>query len=236
MRRNAAGGVGWGEISPSEDSGVEPRKLLLCVHRVSVVQAYRTEDRSDGMGVYGELRPPKRDAHWGREPLRSAALQIGGWLRLVHADWEIGAAGREASRECCEVVSGVNLTRTGSDSKSRPPSPRPSPRGRGRSICRVLTHSVAGCAWSTGPLILNSEVELAGRAAARGAHAAGVPFSAARRKPRATNFFGRRRKLERGHEGLGGPPNPARGPRALPISISEFGINGPALHAQPATD
>ena len=70
----------------------------------------------------------------------------------------------------------------------------------------------------------NSEIELAGRAAARGAHAAGVPFSAARRKPRTTHFFGRRRKLERGHEGLGGPPNPARGPRALPISISEFGM------------
>ena len=126
---NAAGGVGRGEISPSEDSGVEPRKLFLCVRPISVVQACRTEDRSDGMGVHGELRPPKRDAQWGREPLRSAALQLGGWLRLVHADWEIGAAGREASRECCEVGSGVNLTRTGSDSKSRPPSPRPSPPG-----------------------------------------------------------------------------------------------------------
>ena len=74
------------------------------------------------------------------------------------------------------------------------------------------------------PLTPNSEVELAGRAAARGAHAAGVPFSAARRKPRTTHFYGRRRKLDRGHEGLGGPPNPARGPRALPISISEFGL------------
>ena len=73
----------------------------------------------------------------------------------------------------------------------------------------------------------NSEVELAGRAAARGAHAAGVPFSAARRKPRTTYFFVRRRKLERGHEGLGGPPNPARGPRALPISNSEFGFKAP---------
>ena len=153
MRGNAAGGAGRGEISPSEDSGVEPRKLFLCVQRVSVVQAFRTEGRSDGMGVHGELRLPKRDAQWGWEPLRSAALQSGGWLRLVHADWEIGAPGREASRECCEVVSGVNLTRTGSDSKSRPPSPRPSPPGRGRSICRVLTQSVAGCAWSTGPLI-----------------------------------------------------------------------------------
>ena len=35
----------------------------------------------------------------------------------------------------------------------------------------------------------------------------------------------RGRKLELGHEGLGEPPNPARGPRALPISISEFGLN-----------
>ncbi len=62
------------------------------------------------------------------------------------------------------------------------------------------------------------------RAAARGAHAAGVPFSAARRKPRATHFLARKRKLELGHDGLGGPPKPARGPRALPILISECGL------------
>ena len=41
----------------------------------------------------------------------------------------------------------------------------------------------------------NSEVELAGRAAARGAHAAGVPFSAARRKLRTTHFFCAGRKV-----------------------------------------
>ena len=71
----------------------------------------------------------------------------------------------------------------------------------------------------------NSEVEIAIRAAARGAHAAGVQFSAARRKPRATNFFVRGGKLELGHDGLGGPPKPARGPRALLLPISEFGFS-----------
>ena len=29
------------------------------------------------------------------------------------------------------------------------------------------------------------------------------------------------------NEGLGGPPKPARGPRALPFAISEFGFMGP---------
>ena len=71
----------------------------------------------------------------------------------------------------------------------------------------------------------NSEVGNAHRAAARGAHAAGVPFSAARRKLRTTHFFVWGGKLELGHEGLGGPPKPARGPRALPSPISEFGFN-----------
>ena len=95
-----------------------------------------------------------------------------------------------------------------------------------RHSCAPVTGSFVRClSISEFGFNPNSEVELAGRAAARGAHAAGVPFSAARRKPRATHFFVRRRKLERGHEGLGGPPNPARGPRALPISISEFGCN-----------
>ena len=70
-----------------------------------------------------------------------------------------------------------------------------------------------------------SEVAIASRAAARGAHAAGVQFSAARRKPRTTYFFVRGEKLELGHDGLGGPPKPARGPRALPVPISEFGFN-----------
>ena len=71
----------------------------------------------------------------------------------------------------------------------------------------------------------NSEVTMAPRAAAWGAHAAGVLFSAARRKLRSTNFFARWRKLELGHEELGGPPNSARGPRALPAADSEFGFN-----------
>ena len=74
------------------------------------------------------------------------------------------------------------------------------------------------------------------RAAARGAHAAGVPFSAARRKLRATHLFVRGGKLERGHEGLGGPPNPARGPRALPHSVSEFGLKTGVVAANRAAD
>ena len=68
----------------------------------------------------------------------------------------------------------------------------------------------------------NSEAEIASRAAARGAHAAGVQFSAARRKPRTTHFYVRGEKLVLGHDGSGWPPKPARGPRALPIPISEF--------------
>ena len=72
---------------------------------------------------------------------------------------------------------------------------------------------------------LNSEVGNARHAAPRGAHAAGVWFSAARRKLRATHFFVRGGKLEHGHDGLGGPPKPARGPRALPVPVSDFGLN-----------
>ena len=74
------------------------------------------------------------------------------------------------------------------------------------------------------PINPNSEVGNAPRAAARAAHAAGEPFSAARRKLHTTHFFVRGGKLELGHDGLGGPPKPARGPRALPIPISEFGL------------
>ena len=51
--------------------------------------------------------------------------------------------------------------------------------------------------------------------AAWGAHAAGVQFSAARRKLRSTNFFARSKKLELGHDVLGGP-------RTLPFPISAF--------------
>ena len=76
----------------------------------------------------------------------------------------------------------------------------------------------------------NSEVEPVSRAAVWGAHAAGVQFSAARRKPRSTHLFVRGGKLELGHAGLGGPPKPARGPRALPIPISEFGFNLSVAH------
>ena len=61
----------------------------------------------------------------------------------------------------------------------------------------------------------NREAALARHAITRGAHAAGVPFSVARRKLRTTHFFAEGRKLELEHAGLGGPPKPARGPRAL---------------------
>jgi hypothetical protein len=49
-----------------------------------------------------------------------------------------------------------------------------------------------------------------------GAHAAGVRFSAARRKPRFTNLFTSKKAIM-SNEGLGEPPKPARGLRALPI-------------------
>ena len=61
----------------------------------------------------------------------------------------------------------------------------------------------------------NSDVEIVSGAAAWGAHAARVLFSAARRKPRSTNFSPLPKWLESGHDGLGGP-------RALPSSALEF--------------
>ena len=53
------------------------------------------------------------------------------------------------------------------------------------------------------------------QAARRGAHAAGVRFSAARRKLVPPPFSGGGEGRAR-NDGLGGPPKPARGPRALP--------------------
>ena len=68
----------------------------------------------------------------------------------------------------------------------------------------------------------NFKDEASVSAAARGAHAAGVPFSAARRKPRTTNPFPQASGHELEHEGLGEPPKPAREPRALPAASSAF--------------
>ena len=50
-----------------------------------------------------------------------------------------------------------------------------------------------------------------------GAHAAGVLFSAARRKPLFTNLLAREMGQEMRDEDLGEPPKPARGTRALPF-------------------
>ena len=50
------------------------------------------------------------------------------------------------------------------------------------------------------------------------------PIRRPARRPRATHGFVRGEKLELRHEGLGGLPKPARGLRAFPISVSEFGI------------
>ena len=70
----------------------------------------------------------------------------------------------------------------------------------------------------------NSEIAIVGGAAAWGAHAAGVRFSAVRRKLRTTHFFARTSWLEPGHDNLGEPPKPARGPHALRIFTSEFAV------------
>ncbi len=113
-----------------------------------------------------------------------------------------------------------------SPSFNHTPCRRPALRRAGH-VCRRRTSTAAlGALIFPGALRPNSEVGVARRVAGRGAHAAGVPFSAARRKPRSTHFSARRRKFELGHDGLGGSPKPARGPRALLILISEFGLNG----------
>src|ERR1035441_1488582 len=61
-----------------------------------------------------------------------------------------------------------------------------------------------------------------------GAHAARVRFSAARRKSRLTNLFPPEQLAGVSHEGLGGPPKPARQRRPLPdpcaIHNSNFGL------------
>ena len=53
--------------------------------------------------------------------------------------------------------------------------------------------------------------------------AAGVRFPAARRKSRSTHFCRQNGPAKVWNAGLGGPPKPARGPRALPTS--EFRLN-----------
>ena len=77
----------------------------------------------------------------------------------------------------------------------------------------------------------NAEVEAGLRPATRGAHAAGVSFSAARRKLRTTNFLTWDADKRMSDKGWGGPPQPAREPHALPIPSAEFGFNaGEAKH------
>ena len=62
-----------------------------------------------------------------------------------------------------------------------------------------------------------------GRRCGRGRpHSGGVLISVARGKLRATNFF-RGRAGRFGNDGLGGPPNPARGPRAAFRAGARFG-------------
>ena len=64
-----------------------------------------------------------------------------------------------------------------------------------------------------------------GGVAAQGAHAAGVWLSAARRKPRTTHFLTRDLEPNVRDEGSGEPPEPARGPRTIPIPVSESGFS-----------
>ena len=71
----------------------------------------------------------------------------------------------------------------------------------------------------------NSEIGARRSLAIRGAHAAGVPFSAARRKPRPAQFRSPQWGPRMGDDSLGGPPKLARGPRALPVPTSEIGLN-----------
>ena len=69
----------------------------------------------------------------------------------------------------------------------------------------------------------NCEVTIGDDEFACGAHASRVPFSASRRKSRRT-YFSHAKPIRWNNEGLGGTPKPARGTRALPISISKFGL------------
>ncbi len=80
-----------------------------------------------------------------------------------------------------------------------------------------------------------------GEAAGRSAQRSGAERAAQRRGERTPlacrfrrlaenlvplTFWRGEKKWELGHDGWGGPPKPARGPRALPILISECGLNG----------
>ena len=69
----------------------------------------------------------------------------------------------------------------------------------------------------------NAEVEAGRSPAVRGAHAAGGSFSAARRKFRPPNLLTQKEDTSMEHEGWDGPPQPARGPRALPIPTRSSG-------------
>jgi hypothetical protein len=77
----------------------------------------------------------------------------------------------------------------------------------------------------------NPEIENGRDGAFWGAHASGVWFSASRRKPRPANFFAPEIPEIVCVKSSGATPEPARGTRALPIPVSEFGLKGgsPAL-------
>ena len=79
----------------------------------------------------------------------------------------------------------------------------------------------------------NSEIGTGRSPEIRGAHAAGVPFSAARRKLRPAKFRSPQRGQRMGDDSLGGPPKLARGPRALPVPTSAFGFSSITLIARP---
>jgi hypothetical protein len=88
------------------------------------------------------------------------------------------------------------------------------------------------------PFTQNSEVELGRANMFRGAHASRVWFSASRRKPRSTNFSPLDIPGRVCEECSGATPELARGTRALPIPVSEFGFNiaAPGLRGKAPED
>jgi hypothetical protein len=78
---------------------------------------------------------------------------------------------------------------------------------------------------------LISETENGCQGMFQGARASGVWFSASRRKPRRTNFSPLEVCGSVSDESSGATPELARGARALPIPISEFGIKSTRLVA-----
>src|ERR1017187_6265642 len=81
-----------------------------------------------------------------------------------------------------------------------------------------------GCACISMAINLISETENGCQGMFQGARASGVWFSASRRKPRRTNFSPLEVCGSVSDESSGATPELARGARALPIPISEFGI------------